>query len=131
MKLTSLIYTVSGAIEGRIVEVRFLISKIQHITFAVSDIKKAVSFYENVLGLKKTGEWDNYVVFEVGGVELAFGLNETFQMFLRVDDVDEAYQSLKTRGVKFLTEPKNRFWGGRTAEFVDPDRNKFTLESRK
>jgi catechol 2,3-dioxygenase-like lactoylglutathione lyase family enzyme len=108
-----------------------LISKIQHITFTVSDIKKAVSFYEDVLGLKKTGEWGNYVVFDVGGVELAFGINEKFQMFLRTDDVDEAYKNLKAKGVKFLTEPKDQFWGGRTAEFVDSDGNRFILESFK
>jgi predicted enzyme related to lactoylglutathione lyase len=108
-----------------------MISKIQHITFPVSDMKKAVSFYENVLGLKKTGEWSNYAVFDVGGVELAFGLNEKFQMFLRVDDVDEAYKNLKTKGVKFLTEPKDQFWGGRTAKLVDPDGNVFILESFK
>ncbi|PIX32184.1 hypothetical protein COZ60_00480 [Candidatus Bathyarchaeota archaeon CG_4_8_14_3_um_filter_42_8] len=32
-----------------------LIKKIQHITFPVSDLKRAVNFYEDVLGLKKTG----------------------------------------------------------------------------
>ena len=44
-----------------------LIKKIYYITFPVSDIKKTVDFYENVLGLKKTGEWGNYAIFDVGG----------------------------------------------------------------
>ena len=115
----------------RIVEVSRLISRIRHVTFPVSDMKKAVDFYEGVLGLKKTGEWGNYVVFDVGGVELAFGLNEKFQMYLRTDDVDEMYKSLKAKGVKFLTEPKDQFWGGRTAEFADSYGNRFILESFK
>jgi catechol 2,3-dioxygenase-like lactoylglutathione lyase family enzyme len=113
------------------VGVNFLIKKIYHITFPASDIKRTVNFYENILGLKKTGEWGNYVIFDVGGVEFAFGLSERFQMYLDVDDVDAAYKALKEKGVNFVTEPKDQHWGGRTAEFVDPDGNKFILESRK
>jgi predicted enzyme related to lactoylglutathione lyase len=94
-------------------------------------MKKIVNFYESTLGLKKTGEWGNYVIFDVGGVEFAFGLREQFQMYLLVDDVDEAYKNLKEKGVQFVTEPKDQFWGGRTAEFTDPDGNKFILESFK
>ena len=52
-------------------------------------------------------------------------------MFLLVDDVDEAYKMFKDKGVKFVTEPKNQYWGGRTAEFADPDGNKFILVSFK
>jgi len=108
-----------------------LIRKIQHITFPVSDLKKAVDFYENILGLKKTNEWSNYAIFDVGGVDFGIEPEGKFQMFLLVDDVDEAYKTLKEKGVKFLTEPKDQFWGGRTAEFTDPDGNKFILESLK
>jgi catechol 2,3-dioxygenase-like lactoylglutathione lyase family enzyme len=100
-------------------------------TFPVSDMKRTANFYENVLGLKKTGEWGNYVIFDVGGVDVGFGLNEEFRMFLQVDDVDAAYQALKAKGVNFISEPKDQFWGGRTAEFADPDGNKFIIESFK
>lgn len=31
----------------------------------MSDLKRAVNFYENVLGLEKTGEWPNYATFDV------------------------------------------------------------------
>ncbi len=44
-------------------EVRIMIRRINHITFAVSDLKETASFYENILGLKKTEEWSNYVLF--------------------------------------------------------------------
>ena len=108
-----------------------MIKKVYHITFPVPDIKKTVNFYENVLGLKKKGEWSNYVEFDVGGVTLAFELNGRFQMFLLVDNVDEAYKTFKQKGVEFITEPKDQFWGGRTAEFADPGENKFIIESFK
>ncbi len=108
-----------------------MIKGICHVTFSVSDMKRTVNFYENVLGLKKKAEWGNYVIFDVGGVEFSFGLRERFQMYLLVDDVDVAYKALKDKGVQFVSEPKDQFWGGRTAEFADPDGNKFILESFK
>jgi catechol 2,3-dioxygenase-like lactoylglutathione lyase family enzyme len=115
-------------------EVRKLIKRINHITFAVSDLKATTHFYENVLGLKKTGEWSNYVIFDVGGLELAFepdgkkGAKEGMpDIFMVVDDVDRALSELKEKGVRFVTEPKDQYWGGRTAAFLDPDENKFIL----
>jgi len=108
-----------------------LIRKIRNITFPVSDLKKAVDYYENILGLKKTGEWGNYAIFDVGGVELALEPKGRFMVFLLVDDTDEAYRIYREKGVKFVTEPKDQYWGGRTAEFADPDGNKFILVSFK
>lgn len=113
---------------------RELIKRINHITFAVSNLKETTNFYENILGLKKTGEWSNYVIFDVGGVELAFepegkkGRKEGApDIFMLVDDVDEAYKKLIAKGVRFATEPKDQYWGGRTAAFLDPDENIFIL----
>lgn len=113
-----------------------MITKIRNITFRVSDLKKSTSFYENILGLKKTGEWYNYVIFDVGGVELALepggkkGRKEDApDIFLTVDNVDVEYKGLKEKGVKFVTEPKDQFWGGRTAAVLDPDENMFILVS--
>ena len=108
-----------------------MIEKLYHITFPVSDIKKTVAFYENILGLKKRSEWPNYVEFDVGGVQFGFAQRGKLEIFLLVDDVDKAYQSLKEKGVQFIAEPKNTHWGARAATFVDPDGNKFTIETFK
>ncbi|MDH5770981.1 MAG: VOC family protein, partial [Candidatus Bathyarchaeota archaeon] len=51
--------------------------------------------------------------------------------FRRVANVDDEYKALKEKGVQFLTEPKDQYWGGRTAKFTDPDGNKFILVSYK
>ena len=106
-----------------------MIKRVNHITLPVSDMKRAVHFYEKYLGLKKTrGEQDpNYVIFDVGGVEFGLELGGKLEIFLQVEDVDKAYKSLKKKGVKFLTEPKDQLWGGRTATLADPDGNMFTL----
>lgn len=115
-----------------------MIKRISHITFFVSDLKKSVIFYEKILGLKKTGEWSNYAVFDVDGVDLALapggkkGRKEGApDIYMSVDDVDEAYKNLKEKSVKSVTEPENQYWGGRTVGFLDPDENMVILVSSK
>ncbi|MDH5447466.1 MAG: VOC family protein [Candidatus Bathyarchaeota archaeon] len=119
-----------------------MIRRINHVAFAVSDLKETARFYEEVLGLRKTGEWANYVIFDVGGVELAFGpggkkggkgvsKEGVPDIFMLVDDVDGVYERLRAKGVRFVSEPKDQYWGGRTAAFLDPDENKFILVQRK
>lgn len=111
-----------------------MIEKISNVTFRVSDLKESAAFYENVLGLKKSAQWSNYVVFDVGGVDLGLspggkkGRKEGApDIYLLVDDVDAAYQELKSKGVKFVEEPKDQYWGARTATFLDSDENAFIM----
>jgi uncharacterized glyoxalase superfamily protein PhnB len=52
-------------------------------------------------------------------------------IYLQVDDVNDAYRELKAKGVRFLTEPKDQSWGARTAKFEDPDGNMFILVQLK
>jgi uncharacterized glyoxalase superfamily protein PhnB len=44
-----------------------------------------------------------------------------------VDNVDRTYKELKAKGVKFVSEPKDQYWGGRTATFIDPSGYRFIL----
>jgi predicted enzyme related to lactoylglutathione lyase len=110
-----------------------VIRKIENLTFPVSDLKRAIDFYENVLHLKKRDEWSNYATFNLGEMMLGLDPDPTAeqQVYMRVENVDEEYKQLKERGVQFLTEPKDQYWGGRTAMFKDPDGNKFILVSFK
>ncbi len=108
-----------------------MIEKLYHITFPVSDTKKTAELYESILGLKKRGEWPNYVEFDVGGVHFGFEQKGKLEIFLIVDNVDEAYESLRKKGVTFLSEPRDMHWGARAATFTDPDGNEFTIEHFK
>lgn len=108
-----------------------MIEKVYHISFPVSDLKRTAAFYQNVLGLKKVGEWPTYVEFDVGGVQFGFKPGGESEIFLLVDDVDKAYHDLRMKGVKFISEPTDKHWGGRVATLVDPDGNKFTIETVK
>ena len=38
-----------------------------------------------------------------------------------VENVDEAYEDLKSKGVTFIVDPIDREWGRRTAHFKDPE----------
>jgi len=105
------------------------IKRIPYIRIGVSDLKKAVSFYQDILGLEKITEWPTGAIFDIAGVSLGIELRVKPEICLLVDDVDEAYLNLKGEGVKFVTEPKDQPWGGRTAAFVDPDENAFEIES--
>jgi uncharacterized glyoxalase superfamily protein PhnB len=52
-------------------------------------------------------------------------------VFLLVDNVDAEYREIKSKGVKFESEPGDTSWGGRVASLRDPDGNMvlpFTME---
>jgi catechol 2,3-dioxygenase-like lactoylglutathione lyase family enzyme len=104
----------------------------------VSDFKAAVNFYGNILGLPKRSQWTTYVVFDVCGMMLGIepggeggAKKGTPDINLQVDNVDETYRDLTSKGVRFLTEPKDQTWGARTADFKDLDGNVFTLVQLK
>jgi predicted enzyme related to lactoylglutathione lyase len=113
--------------------VKTLIERVENLTIKVTDLKRAVSFYENILGLKKRDEWSNYATLNIGDMLLGLDPDPKAELsiFVRVASVDDEYKTLKEKGVQFLTEPKDQYWGGRTAKFTDPDGNKFILFSYK
>ena len=51
-------------------------------------------------------------------------------MGLEVENIDEAYASMSSRGVPFEHPPRDQPWGGRDTAFADPDGNTLFL-SRK
>lgn len=110
-----------------------MIKKIENLTIPVSNLKKAIAFYENILGLKKRDEWSTYATLKIGDMMLGLDPDPKaeIQIFVTVTNVDDEYKTLKEKGVQFLTEPKDQHWGGRTAMFKDPDGNKFILVSYK
>lgn len=111
-----------------------MILRVWDVTFAVTDLEKAVDFYGNVLELQKKYQFSSYVGFDCGGVEIGLvpgrttGVQEDAPCvdFL-VRDVDEAYQTLCERGVRFLKDPHDTPWGGRIALFTDLDDNVLQL----
>jgi catechol 2,3-dioxygenase-like lactoylglutathione lyase family enzyme len=111
-----------------------MILRVWDVTFTVSDLARAVDFYEGVLDLPKKYQFSNYAGFDCGGVEIGLIPGNVAEnqagapcVDLLVRDVDEVYRLLRGRHVRFLKEPHDTAWGGRIALFADPDGNLLQL----
>jgi len=101
------------------------------VTLKVSDLKKAIAFYGEILGLDKKYEYSSYAGFQCGSVEIGLSpgrkdikpLEDAPSVEFVVEDVDAVYEALKKKGVNFVKEPHDEPWGGRQASFLDPDGN--------
>jgi catechol 2,3-dioxygenase-like lactoylglutathione lyase family enzyme len=77
-------------------------------TLAVKNLDQAAKFYEETLGLSRTGvEDDEVVVFESGDTRINVyqssyaGTNKATALTWAVDDVGDVVRTLKAKGVKF------------------------------
>ncbi len=55
------------------------------------------------------------------------GIGVRFEMFVYVDDVDEAISSLRAQGMTILREAADMPWGERLAYVADPEGNPVAL----
>jgi len=116
-----------------------LIKRVNWLEIKVTDMKKAIAFYRDILGLKIKQEWSNYVIFDLPGT-LTFavmlggkkGRKEAIpNVYFAVENLDEEYETLKEKGVTFVESPKKQYWGGYAALLADPDENLFYLTQVK
>ena len=61
----------------RILKLIQLINKLNCIELPISDMKRSVDFYENILGLKKTYEHPVWTSFDLGGISIALAVSGT------------------------------------------------------
>ncbi|MFY9189530.1 MAG: methylmalonyl-CoA epimerase [bacterium] len=119
-----------------------MISKIDHVGIAVSDLDKAKKFYQDVLGIKVTAteEVEEQKVITaflpLGDSEIELLAStapdgpiarfiekrgEGIQhIALRVDNIDAALERLKTAGVRLIDEKPRRGAGGTKIAFIHP-----------
>jgi catechol 2,3-dioxygenase-like lactoylglutathione lyase family enzyme len=117
----------------------------------VSDLQRSVVWYRDVLGATLTGEYGGTsAVFNYGGAWLLIvtpggetpdkpgtefvppsdASKISHSMTIRVPDCRAAYEMLRSRGARFLTEPRESAWEVR-AFFRDPDGHLFEISERK
>ena len=127
---------------------------IDTVAVVVSDRRKALAWYSQVLGLRaayigppepnpdptiqgsreKPGHW-----IEVGPsrpftrihlCELPNGRIESGPTGITIltDDIQSEYNRLQQKGVRFLSRPEKMEWGEWICEFADPDGNEFDLK---
>jgi catechol 2,3-dioxygenase-like lactoylglutathione lyase family enzyme len=115
------------------------------VIFAVSDLHRAVEFYERAFGWPRNERIDyaTYVelqppdggtlgLFEEDGfaetvgaapVDLPEGRVARAYLYVRVDDLDAAVARLEAAGARPLATAAPRSWGETAAWFADPDGN--------
>jgi len=118
----------------------FAIHEIGQIAVPVSDIDKATAFYRDVLGMRFLfSAPPGLSFFDCAGVRLMLDLpakdnaGNASVLYFRVDDLNMAFESLKSRGAIFETNPHmvakmpdHELW---MAFFRDPDGNLLAIMS--
>lgn len=86
--------------------------QIGQIAITVREIKPAVAFYRDTLGMRFLFEAPNLAFFDCAGVRLMLTLPEKPEfdhpssiLYFRVADIQAAYDSLRARGVRFEDQP--------------------------
>ncbi len=108
-----------------------MIKNVWGVTLCVSNLKKAIAFYEKTLGLNKKYEYSSYAGFQCGGMEIGLRpgrkagehTEDATSIQFLVDNVDILFEELKKKHVSFVKEPHDEPWGGRVASFLDLDGN--------
>jgi predicted enzyme related to lactoylglutathione lyase len=103
------------------------------VMYPVSDMKRSVAFYENVLGLKKAGlESDFWVEFDIGGSTFGIGAFEQVgspgsaqSLALEIADLDALRQALAEQSIE--TSEPHEFPACRISVVRDPDGNQIWL----
>jgi len=122
-------------------------SKITHAVLYANDFKKLFQFYKELMAFPvSAGEQEDFAEFTTEQVTLAIlGPSVVNQLLgseaskavgrakshlsLSVDNVDEMYNALQSKGAKFLKEPTTQPWGQRTAFLSDPEGNLWEIYS--
>jgi predicted enzyme related to lactoylglutathione lyase len=101
--------------------------KLKYIIEFVADMDRAVKFYRDVVGLELKFESPEWSEFATGETSLALHLaNErnragTYDVGFTVKDLQQFYEQMQTKGVRFPMPPTKQDFGGTLAQFLDPE----------
>lgn len=121
--------------------------KLNLITLGVNDFAKAVSFYENGLGWKKSSaSVEELAVFPLGGIVLALHPRTALAEDATVDpsgtgfsgitlsynarseqEVNEVMEKVKSLGANIVKPAQKVYWGGYSGYFKDLDGHLFEV----
>lgn len=95
-------------------ETTFGLSAIEQIALNASDIERAVVFYRDKLGMKHLFTVPpNLAFFDCNGIRLMLSLPAKPEfdhpgsiIYFRVDDIQQAFQTLSARRVQFVEQPE-------------------------
>ena len=121
--------------------------KLNILTLGVKDFQKALSFYEQGLGWKKSSASQGDIAFfSLGGIVLALYPRHLLAEDALVEDagsgfagfsisynaksekeVDEVLEKVKAAGARVIKPAQKVFWGGYSGYFKDPDGHLFEV----
>lgn len=110
-----------------------MITNLNHITLAVSDINTSFTFYHDILGLKPLCRWDKGAYFLVGDFWFCLNVDKSVQpdpayTHYAFSVTQEKFQSfcdrLITSNVKFFKQNTSE---GDSFYFLDPDGHKLEI----
>lgn len=121
------------------------LNQIRQISVFAKDLDEAIAFYRDKLGAKFLQKFDppGLAFFDFSGTRLLLEQNgPRATLYFKVDDIDTAYEELKTKGVEFIQGPHLIFrddqgmFGAAGEEewmafFTDPSGNTLALATRK
>jgi predicted enzyme related to lactoylglutathione lyase len=122
-----------------------MLKKVVYMSLFVSDQDKALDFYTNVVGLEKRGDYPTpvgprFLTVGVQGQEFEIVLwpgtpgranAGTTACTIEVEDCRKAFETLKSRGVKFEPSDILEFPWGYVARFQDPDGNSLQVREAR
>jgi lactoylglutathione lyase len=101
--------------------------KLAYVIEFVADMDRAVRFYRDVIGLPLKFESPGWTEFTTG--ETTFALHPASEknpagkidVGFTVGDIQQFYEDLQAKGVKFPLPPTKQDFGGTLARFVDSE----------
>ncbi|MDQ1857009.1 MULTISPECIES: VOC family protein [unclassified Chryseobacterium] len=113
--------------------------KLTSLRMISKDIKAAVAFYEQIMGITATWYTEDFAELSTDSITIAIGSTRTMKMFSEsladfagtkstiieflVNNVDEEYERIKNIASGIIQEPTTMPWGNRSLLFCDPDGN--------
>ena len=119
-----------------------MISRVGWVRVFVSDMDRAVDFYENQVGVPvraRSPDFPQFVELATEGTVLALHrpgdewpegkkqVGRPTGITLMTADIQATYRSLTSKGVRFSGPPARQPWGGILASFFDLDGNEIDL----
>lgn len=113
--------------------------KISAVVLLVSNVKRSVNFYKNILGLpvkRRSKDWteffNNGTVLALHPAKKKEKLKSGSSMLIgfMVNDLDFSVKQLKRKRVKFFKQPKNEPFGKHTI-ILDPDGHLISIAQLK
>jgi methylmalonyl-CoA/ethylmalonyl-CoA epimerase len=116
------------------------LGRIGQIALSVSDMDRSVAFWRDTVGLKFLFQAPNVAFFDVAGVRLMLGTDESPDvkpagtvLYFEVDDLDSTFATLRSRGVAVAENGEPHFIAKLGAKDLwmaflrDPDGHLFAL----